>query len=571
MHRGRKSMIGAFVFGVSAGSAARSNIKSESGFPHVMNRISSLLQNHAGTDEMLQTLAHITPGAGTSMSQALNTVIADIESNVMEKIKAGHAETQKDLDDALGELKTSTAAAVAQKSAAIKSDTAWFSCVASERELLVAVETADAAATESRSNQDAPCQTQVDLSKFSTHREIAGSSCDFSAEGSCESAMDQLEDAVSKAESSITSELAGAQASYDQATNQCNAAKADALSKQSAHSDSITAYEAKKEACVRKHEQRQLSLCLFGSTLQQKCAENADYNDVLGKINSAGNPFSHSDRVAEWTTSTLTMCMLRKVLDGDTLDAATLTVCTSDVNYARDVGELSKPDDFPACTAEKIKFGNGQAWEIPEGDLPSSSDYNRIEFAPLFAIEEDVVPFDFCSAQNSDDDEPGQDVDQFDLSGVGGSFSMGLRFQTSAAAGTLFSKAFEHGLWKSGGSSQAKMLFIRKGRLCFDIGWRGVICGRTRVSDGEEHEVSLEFDKETNRYSIYLVVGGEKRLETAGMGSIPDPLESVFTIGVGVGHKVQNGVSNGDMAPKFDGKMWDLKRSGEIIRQGQIY
>jgi len=57
-----------------------------------------------------------------------------------------------------------------------------------------------------------------------------------------------------------------------------------------------------------------------------------------------------------------------------------------------------------------------------------------------------------------------------DLSGKS-EFTLTARIQTNAAAGTIVGRAFEGGLWRSGGAQgQGKMLFLRSGRLAFDIG-----------------------------------------------------------------------------------------------------
>lgn len=53
------------------------------------------------------------------------------------------------------------------------------------------------------------------------------------------------------------------------------------------------------------------------------------------------------------------------------------------------------------------------------------------------------------------------------------------KINTKAKAGTLFAHAFPAkwgAMWESGGDNgQGKMLFLRDGKLCFDIGWTGVV------------------------------------------------------------------------------------------------
>ncbi|MGB2823997.1 MAG: LamG-like jellyroll fold domain-containing protein, partial [Phycisphaerae bacterium] len=53
--------------------------------------------------------------------------------------------------------------------------------------------------------------------------------------------------------------------------------------------------------------------------------------------------------------------------------------------------------------------------------------------------------------------------------------------------GTIFAKTLPEGRWVAGGKS----LFIRGGRVCFDVGWVGCVNGRTPVADGKWHHVAF--------------------------------------------------------------------------------
>ncbi|MEL7334711.1 MAG: DUF6797 domain-containing protein, partial [Planctomycetota bacterium] len=57
-----------------------------------------------------------------------------------------------------------------------------------------------------------------------------------------------------------------------------------------------------------------------------------------------------------------------------------------------------------------------------------------------------------------------------------------VRFRTKTD-GTLIASAPAKGIWRP----NAKTLFVRGGRVVFDIGWVGAIVGKTRVNDGREH------------------------------------------------------------------------------------
>ena len=60
------------------------------------------------------------------------------------------------------------------------------------------------------------------------------------------------------------------------------------------------------------------------------------------------------------------------------------------------------------------------------------------------------------------------------------------------------------------------MLFLRNGKVCFDIGWVGIVTGQTRVNDGQNQEVGVEFAG--GKY--HDLVDGKR--EASGLRSIAD-------------------------------------------------
>ena len=58
-------------------------------------------------------------------------------------------------------------------------------------------------------------------------------------------------------------------------------------------------------------------------------------------------------------------------------------------------------------------------------------------------------------------------------------FMLSATVTTTSPRGTIVAKAFPGGLWRDGApNGQAKLLFLRDGLLCFDIGWVGSIAAR---------------------------------------------------------------------------------------------
>jgi chromosome segregation ATPase len=74
-------------------------------------------------------------------------------------------------------------------------------------------------------------------------------------------------------------------------------------------------------------------------------------------------------------------------------------------------------------------------------------------------------------------------------------FQILAKINTKATNGTIFAHAFPSkwgAKWESGGKDgQGKMLFIRGGKLAFDIGWTGYVGGKTIINDGKDHKIGI--------------------------------------------------------------------------------
>ena len=85
---------------------------------------------------------------------------------------------------------------------------------------------------------------------------------------------------------------------------------------------------------------------------------------------------------------------------------------------------------------------------------------------------------------------------------------LSAKIKTEQMDGTIAGLTFANGLWKDGGvDGQGKLLFLRDGRVCFDIGWVGCACGNIRVNDDEQHTVGVRFTKLKGKYEV--LVDGE--------------------------------------------------------------
>lgn len=88
-------------------------------------------------------------------------------------------------------------------------------------------------------------------------------------------------------------------------------------------------------------------------------------------------------------------------------------------------------------------------------------------------------------------------ADDFDLSAR--DFTISARIRTRAG-GTIFCQAPIEGPWAPDG----KTLFIRGGRLTFDIGWVGAVAGKTNIADDRGHDVAMTWQHESGRVRLYV-------------------------------------------------------------------
>merc|ERR1719384_2852544 len=254
----------------------------------------------------------VTPEAMENLRAALSSAVTDLEQNVETKIKAGFASTQTTIDQTMVSLTSSTATAVTKKKAADDADATWISCVTDEKADLVAVEDARVELQKAEDSKVVPCQQQVDRTPFSFDPTLDFHfSCEFATPGFCDTQLSNYKAQVNDMLSTLDSDVQAASASYDEAKSACDSAKADVVAKTAALDAADKAYDAQKLTCMGLHENRQLALCAFGTSLQQKCTDVAAYNSLMADIDQVnGGEYSQPDREAEWDTTITTKCLL---------------------------------------------------------------------------------------------------------------------------------------------------------------------------------------------------------------------------------------------------------------------
>jgi putative heme-binding domain-containing protein len=110
--------------------------------------------------------------------------------------------------------------------------------------------------------------------------------------------------------------------------------------------------------------------------------------------------------------------------------------------------------------------------------------------------------------------------DAFDLTEQ--DFTIAARMKTTAD-GTIFSLAPPGPKWTPDGQT----LFIRGGRLGFDIGWVGAVTGRAKVNDGKWHNVTATWQKATRRMRLYVDGRLDAEGELAAKAKLPNGIPRI--------------------------------------------
>ena len=124
-------------------------------------------------------------------------------------------------------------------------------------------------------------------------------------------------------------------------------------------------------------------------------------------------------------------------------------------------------------------------------------------------------------------------------------FEMGVDFTASArfrtkGNGTLFSRSAPGKKWLHNG----KALFLRGGRLTYDVGWLGAVSSRPKVNDGKWHHTAVT----SKRGTITIYLDGEKIAEHDSFAA-PDPDATRFQIGA----------AGTDFGGNFDGEISNVR------------
>ncbi|MEZ6097221.1 MAG: DUF6797 domain-containing protein [Pirellulaceae bacterium] len=153
---------------------------------------------------------------------------------------------------------------------------------------------------------------------------------------------------------------------------------------------------------------------------------------------------------------------------------------------------------------------------------------SRFSRTPRF--EDGMVVFDLSDGQAESDVSENFNGQQFlqmqapeEFDTCHSDFSIVAKIQTQSD-GTIWSRTLAQNRWVANGQS----LFVRGGKLTFDVGWVGAVSGKSNIADGEWHQVAVTFDAKSQIVRLYVDGNLEAEKELAPTEPLPN---SVFRLG----------------------------------------
>lgn len=148
-------------------------------------------------------------------------------------------------------------------------------------------------------------------------------------------------------------------------------------------------------------------------------------------------------------------------------------------------------------------------------------------------------------------------------------FSLTANITTLSPNGTILGKVFRNGLWRNGTTGHPKLLYLVDGRVMFRVGYSFTMRGQSRVNDGQEHTVGVQWDSRNKAYNL-LVDGRIEANSSQIVGNVvfEDEPRTLLVLGRPVGEHIVNGVAN-DLSPQFNGRIRQLLYMGENVQIDQ--
>ncbi|TWU05685.1 DUF6797 domain-containing protein [Stieleria varia] len=187
---------------------------------------------------------------------------------------------------------------------------------------------------------------------------------------------------------------------------------------------------------------------------------------------------------------------------------------------------------------------------IDSNSVAFNNDSNRParpETAAEVISKESTGRFDGSGWLQTNDDSAALDT-------FGDDFTITARVRTKSD-GVIFARTSDAPNWVPDGT----VLFIRGGRLCYDVGWVGVVQSDKRIADNRWHDIAMVWNKDAQRVRFFV------DNKPAGEGKL-SPRKSIERPIVRIGY----GAANFPKETGFNGQLADVRFYRKAFSAGEI-
>jgi len=351
---------------LSVGNAVRRDFKSgvsSSFIENAVDHIGALIHQHmADSSSIVEGLAKVrsivaeTPhGDNPSVTQSLKSEVEDLikimQTEVDAKIRSAHQSDDGILLSSINELTGKAAALVSAHNQAAVAKNSLVACRTSQTSLSSEVEQHEEKLSDAQKKEDKECKevVAVDFS-WSDNATDFKVDCDISQTGNCKTQVSDLKLRINEMRSTLKASLEKARADHADQVLECQNAKSSADKFKAELETAQRAFKTLKGQCDESEGQFDALLCTFNSHYTDKCEEALSFKKTVVDIDGDAK-----DRKDEWASSVITQCVLQGVIDQDSnLDL--VSQCAGQVDYTKDVGELTRHSDALAILMTGVNF-----------------------------------------------------------------------------------------------------------------------------------------------------------------------------------------------------------------------
>jgi hypothetical protein len=302
---------------------------------------------------------------GSNLTGAINALLQDIQTNVVDVILAESADTQAAIDTAFSKADSAVKTASSTWTAATAKWTTISSCIEGEKSL-------SAKYHQEAANVEAKKRTE-ETKKSAMEKEAEVSAilpsmtfdCDAAEGGACSQKWSAFSQSVKAKMELLEASYQAQVKQYEAAEKEYDAAKESRSEAEAARDSTNTAHYTQYMKCNGLEALAKEHFCDAAAAAEiSACNEISSFQEVISKAQGKNNALSHDDRASEYNTTMQTMCLLRKVIDESVECSQTYDITGAPGFVALDYKE--KDAESLACREKHKRTLSQYTWTRPE-------------------------------------------------------------------------------------------------------------------------------------------------------------------------------------------------------------